>query len=378
MQRIELRTARERYEAVVDFGALERTGEFIQPFAEGRRLFVVADEGAWRHQGERLQRGLEGFDVTVLPLEGGEQRKRLAGIEALAEKMHAAGADRSGVVVAFGGGIAGDMGGFLASCYMRGLDVIQVPTTLLAQVDAAIGGKTGVNLASGKNLVGAFHQPRLVLIDPGALATLDEREYRAGLYEVIKYGVIWSRSLFDVMALRREEVLARSREVLESIIAESVRIKAEVVSHDEREGDLRRILNYGHTLGHALEAETGYTSLLHGEAVAFGMIAAGRLAEAARLLTRDARETIERTILDYGPIPSLEGVRAPALTARLGGDKKTIAGRVHFVLAEAIGKVRVVSGLDPELILNAAQAALDVVKHEAYHEPPARESVTME
>ena len=184
--------------------------------------------------------------------------------------MFAAGADRSACVLAFGGGIAGDVGGFVAAVYMRGVDLIQVPTTLLAQVDAAVGGKTGVNLTEGKNLVGAFHQPRLVLMDPLTLTTLPDREYRAGLFEVVKHGIIRSRSLFDLMTNASERILARDPELLEKIIAESVAIKAEVVRRDEKEGGLRRILNFGHTLGHAIEAQTGYRRLLHGEAVGYG------------------------------------------------------------------------------------------------------------
>jgi 3-dehydroquinate synthase len=198
-------------------------------------------------------------------------------------------------------------------------------------------------------------------MDPVALDTLPEREYRAGLYEVIKSGIIRSRSLFSLLGVEREAILKRDPELLESVIADCARIKAEVVSADEREGDLRRILNYGHTIGHALEAETGYRALLHGEAVAFGMIAAGRLAEITKLLTRDARESIERTILDYGPIPAFNGVSASSLEARLGGDKKTIGGKVHFVLAEGIGHVRVVSGIEPQKVIAAADAALKAV-----------------
>jgi 3-dehydroquinate synthase len=361
MHRIGVQTGRASYEVIVERGAIDRAAEYLAPILAKRRAFVVADSGSWAAQGERLIAGLAGVDATVLRFPGGEERKRLSQVENLADQMHAAGADRSACVIAFGGGIVGDMGGFLAASYMRGVDVVQIPTTLLAQVDAAIGGKTGVNLSQGKNLFGAFHQPKLVLMDPVALDTLPEREYRAGLYEVIKSGIIRSRSLFGLLAVERQSILKRDPDLLESVIADCARIKAEVVSADEREGDLRRILNYGHTLGHALEAETGYRTLLHGEAVAFGMIAAGRLAEITNLLTSDARESIERTILDYGPIAPFSGVTAASLEARLGGDKKTIGGKVHFVLAESIGQVRVVSGIEPEKVIAAADAALHAV-----------------
>ena len=360
MHRIPVRTANVSYEVVVESGSLEQASHHLRPLIGDRRLFLIADHGAWQHQGSRLQTGLERLDTTVIQMAGGEENKRLTLVESLAEQMYAAGADRSACVVAFGGGIAGDVGGFLAASYMRGVDVIQVPTTLLAQVDAAIGGKTGVNLAEGKNLFGAFHQPRLVLIDPTTLRTLPEREYRAGLFEVIKYGIIWSPSLFELMRDKQDAVLARDSETLEAIIAESVTIKAEVVSKDEREGNLRRILNYGHTLGHALEAETAYSRLLHGEAVAYGMIAAARLAAALEMLPNDEAQSLEDVILAYGPIPDLDGIEASRLVERLRGDKKTIGGCVHFVLPEKIGKVRVLSDIDTRLVVEAAESALRV------------------
>lgn len=360
MHRIPVRTANATYEVVVENGSLEVASRHLRPLIGDRRVFLIADQGAWQHQGPRLRTGLEGLDTTFIQMAGGEENKRLTLVESLAEQMYAAGADRGACVVAFGGGIAGDVGGFLAASYMRGVDVIQVPTTLLAQVDAAIGGKTGVNLAEGKNLFGAFHQPRLVLIDPSTLRTLPEREYRAGLFEVIKYGIIWSPSLFELMRDKQDAVLARDSETLEAIIAESVTIKAEVVSKDEREGNLRRILNYGHTLGHALEAETAYARLLHGEAVAYGMIAAARLAAALEMLPNDEARSLEDVVLAYGPIPDLDGIEASRLVERLRGDKKTIGGRVHFVLPEKIGKVRVLSDIDTGLIVETAESALRV------------------
>jgi 3-dehydroquinate synthase len=371
MPRIAVETAHGTYDVVVEAGALQRARQWIEPITASRRLFVVADPQAWLQQGGRLTAGLAGLGHTVLELQAGEQNKRLHQVESLAERMYAAGADRSCCVLAFGGGITGDVGGFLAASYMRGVDVIQIPTTLLAQVDAAIGGKTGVNLASGKNLLGAFHQPRLVLMDPEALSTLPEREYRAGLFEVLKHGVIWSPKLFEVMTAGRKEVLARDPRILEAIISESARIKAAVVKADEREGGLRRILNYGHTLGHALEAETAYRRLLHGEAVAFGMIAAGRLAEALRLLPADSRTAIEAAVLDYGPLPDPGDVAPRKLLARLSGDKKTVGGRVHFVLADRIGHVRVVQDPPGELILEAAAGALQALRQAAAGSPSA-------
>jgi 3-dehydroquinate synthase len=236
--------------------------------------------------------------------------------------------------------------------------VVQVPTTLLAQVDAAIGGKTGVNLVSGKNLIGSFHQPLAVLIDPGVLETLPEREYRAGLYEIIKAGIIRSQPLFQFLTDHYREVLARDADAVDHIIAESVRIKAEVVTADEREGDLRRILNLGHTFGHALEAETAYTRFLHGEAVAFGMKAAVYLAQATGHLSAEDSVDILETLRLYGPIPPLGGIAPERLLGRLVSDKKTLRGKVHFVLPEKVGQAKVVSGIEERPVLEAIRSAL--------------------
>jgi 3-dehydroquinate synthase len=350
-------TAHAQYDAVIVRGLLGRAGAHLP--ASCGKVFVVTTEDVWRLHGERLEGGL-GRAATVLFFRGGEHRKRLAEVETLAEQMVAAGADRTSVVIAFGGGIVNDLGGFLAAVFMRGIPVLQVPTTLLAQVDAAIGGKTGANLVSGKNLIGAFHQPLAVLIDPSVLDTLPEREYRAGLYEIIKGGVIRDPTLFEVFERNREQILSREGPTVDTIIASKVRIKAEVVSADEREGDLRRILNFGHTIGHALEAETKYERFLHGEAVAFGMNAATRLAVKAAGLAESEAERIIRLVDSYGPIPPLTGIEAEQLAARLRSDKKTLQGKVHFVLPVHIGEVRVISGIPEPAILAAIEESLQV------------------
>jgi 3-dehydroquinate synthase len=352
----EVKTPQHTYRATVERGILARAAEHLPPKAG--KVFVVTTKDVWRHQGEALTAGLSGHPHETLYLPGGESQKRLAPVEAMAEAMVARGADRSSVVIAFGGGIVNDMAGFLAAIFMRGIPVLQIPTTLLAQVDAAIGGKTGVNLVAGKNLIGSFHQPLAVLIDPAALDTLPVREYQAGLFEVIKYGVIASPRLFRLLSDRQSEVAARASGVVDEIIAESVRIKAEVVSADEREGGIRKILNFGHTVGHALEAETCYSRFLHGEAVAFGMQAAVNLAELTRHLSAEDGSAIRDTIRRYGPIPPLNGIPAESLLGRLGADKKTIQGKVHFVLPRRIGEVTVVSGIDSNLVREAIQAAL--------------------
>jgi 3-dehydroquinate synthase len=349
-------TPQHRYFAKVERGILAKTPYYI-PDSAGK-VFIVTTRDVWDLHGPVLQRAMLEREHHVLFFAGGEERKRLSSVEELADQMVTLGADRTSIVVAFGGGIVNDLGGFLASIYMRGIPVLQVPTTLLAQVDASIGGKTGVNLVSGKNLAGAFHQPLGVLIDPDVLRTLPEREYRAGLHEVIKCGVIRSEKLFDLLANRHEDVLARKPEVVEELISESVRIKAEVVSADEKEGNVRRILNFGHTYGHALEAETAYKQFLHGEAVAFGMVAAVHLALLVNCINPEVAYNIVSTIKKYGPIPSLAGITPESLVARLRSDKKTIKGRVHFVLPEKIGKTRISSDIDDQMVFSAVKAAL--------------------
>lgn len=351
-----VKTATQEYVAVVERGCLGSVGASL-PERAGR-VFVITTEDVWALHGPLLDAALAGRSASVLFFPGGEPHKRLSAVESLCDRMLEAGGDRSSVVVAFGGGIVGDVAGFAAASFMRGIPVVQIPTTLLAQVDAATGGKTGVNLVGGKNLVGAFHQPLAVLVDPSLLATLPQREYVAGLYEVIKYGVIRTPWLFELLETRRDEVLAQDPEMVDALIAESVRIKAEVVSADEKESGLRRILNYGHTIGHALEAETGYSRLLHGEAVGFGMVAAALLARRIGLLDEASCARIVATTKAYGPIPSLEGVTAPALMARLVSDKKTIQGNVHFVLPCAIGDVVIEKGIADEAIEWATVAAL--------------------
>ena len=349
-------TPQHSYSAIVLRGAIGHAAQQLP--AKHGKVFVVTSEDVWRHQGDALARALAGVPYETLYLPGGEDRKRLAPVEELAEQMVHCGGDRSSMVIAFGGGIVTDMAGFLAAIFMRGIPVLQIPTTLLAQVDAAIGGKTGVNLVSGKNLIGSFHQPLAVLIDPAMLETLPEREYRAGLYEIIKAGIIREAELFRYLAADSAAVLARRPDAVDTIIAESVRMKCEVVSSDEREGDLRRILNFGHTFGHALEAETGYTRLLHGEAVAWGMRAAIYLGQSTgHVSAEDAVDMLE-TIAAYGPIPPVDGIPAENLLGRLVHDKKTIQGKVHFVLPVRVGEVTVVSGIAEKLVLEAIRSAL--------------------
>ena len=326
--------------------------------AKSGKVFVVSTEDVWRHKGDSLAQAFRGRPHEILFLPGTEEQKRLEPLEALAETMVERGGDRSSVVVAFGGGIVNDMAGFLAAIFMRGIPVVQVPTTLLAQVDASIGGKTAVNLRSGKNMIGSFHPPAAVLIDPAVLDTLPEREFRSGLWEIVKAGIIRETALFDYLSAHSADVLARRPEALDHIITESVRMKVEVVSTDERDGDIRRILNFGHTFGHALETETAYKRLVHGEAVGFGMRAATWLGEKAGYCTAAEAARIQELIRLYGPIPPLDGIDADRLVTLLVHDKKTIQGKVNFVLPVKVGEVAVVSEVDPAMVRQAIVFAL--------------------
>jgi len=283
---------------------------------------------------------------VVLFLEPGEKYKSISSVEKLLRQMARAGGDRGSLLIAFGGGIVGDVGGFVAAIYMRGISYVQVPTTFLAQVDSSVGGKTGVNLPEGKNLVGSFHHPLAVFADIDVLGTLPDRELRAGLMESVKAGIIRDRSLVRFMEEHSDDVLGRDPKALEKVIAASIRMKAGVVNKDERENGLRMILNLGHTVGHALEQATGYKTLLHGEAVAWGMVAALYLARKRGTITGSQFERLESLIHLYGPLPPLK-VKAKKVVAATGGDKKNVGGVRRFVLPIGIGDAGVVEDVMP-------------------------------
>src|SRR5439155_4531535 len=316
MVRIPVNTPSHSYEATIEHGILARAGSILKELLTATPpLFIVTVAPVRRRWGKVLTKPLDaaGFRAKIIEMRDGERFKRLSTVESLAEDLLQAGADRKAVVLAFGGGVVGDVGGMLASIYMRGVKLIQVPTTVQAQLDAAIGGKTGVNLRSGKNLLGTFFQPQLVLIDPATLATLPEREFRAGMYEALKCGVIGNEELFGRLERCSMKDLRKDKEFLAWTISESVKLKAQVVSADEREGDLRRVLNFGHTIGHALEAATNYRHFLHGEAVAWGMIAASRIAAQVGCCHQSVYERIRDAALRWGKLPTVNVQTAKAI-----------------------------------------------------------------
>ncbi len=354
MIRVPVTTPSRSYEVLIGSGLLARSGECLGSLIGSGRAFVVTVPPVRRRWAKVLLQSLTaaGIETALLEMPDGERAKRLATLEKLAEQLIKQGADRGATLIALGGGVVGDVTGFLASIYMRGVDVIQVPTTVLAQVDAAIGGKTGVNLLSGKNLLGTFHQPRAVLADPAVLETLPVREYRAGLYEALKCGIIGDAGLFQLFEEKHKQILERDPVVVEKVIADSVRLKASIVSADEREGGLRQVLNLGHTIGHALEAETEYKVLLHGEAVAWGMVAATYIALSTGKLDSVTAGRIMNAVLGLGELPRMN-LKTTNILKRLHSDKKTRQGVVHFILPREIGKVEITSDVG-EAIVRAA------------------------
>jgi 3-dehydroquinate synthase len=345
VQTIRVETPSAKYDVMTGSGLLETLAPRIER-AVGRlprRVFVLTSPEIWALWNEAfcasfLRAGIEPPIALFLP--PGERYKTMASVERLTREMVRAGGDRGSFLIAFGGGIVGDVGGFVAAVFMRGIEYVQAPTTFLAQVDSSVGGKVGVNLPEGKNLVGNFLQPRAVFADIGVLGTLPDRELRAGLMESVKAGFIRDRALVRFMEEHADAILGREPKALERVIAASIRMKADVVRRDEREGGLRMILNFGHTVGHALEQTTGY-KLLHGEAVGWGMVATLYLARKRGTISAAQFERLERLIHRYGPLPALT-VRASKILAAASGDKKNVGGVRRFVLPVGIGDAGIV------------------------------------
>jgi 3-dehydroquinate synthase len=338
--RLDVRTATGTYPVLVGEGLTDRLGTLLDERGAGKRRFIVTNPVVWRLHGERLAAAVPGAEVIQVP--DGERHKHLATVSRIYEALVTARADRGSAIVAIGGGVIGDMAGFAAATFLRGIALVQVPTTLLAQVDASIGGKVGVNLPSGKNLVGSFYPPRLVVTDTLVLRTLSRRELRAGLYEVIKYGMACSASLFARLQTESQRLLDPESGVLLPIVTECCRIKADVVSADEREAGLRRVLNFGHTAGHAIEALTQYRRFRHGEAVGWGMLAAAHIAMARRLISREDTKALEALTMGLGPLPHVGDLRPVPLIESIRHDKKVVDGTLHMVLPTGIGSHTIV------------------------------------
>lgn len=317
---------------------LARSRVLLSKLGETTGVFVLSSPRVWQQCGKKVASALGVKDAKrVILFDDAERAKRLDTVEGITRALVRAGADRRAFLVAVGGGVVGDVAGFAAASYLRGVRLAHIPTTVVAQVDSSIGGKTGVDLPEGKNLVGAFYPPKLVLTDPTLLATLPHREFRSGLYEVVKYGVIADPELFDYFERRLPAILRRDGAAMGWLIPRSIRIKADVVQKDEKESGLRKILNFGHTLGHAFETATNYSLYKHGEAIGWGMIAATMMALATARLDEAEAARIVRVIAAIGPLPPLRNMTVRRLRPILAGDKKTQAGRVMWVLPDRIG-----------------------------------------
>jgi 3-dehydroquinate synthase len=339
-----------RYTVHIEPGSSTRIGALLDAAKAPKRRFLVSNPTVWRFHGDGFA-GLTPEDPILLP--DGERHKHLQTVGRVYDALIRARADRASAIVAVGGGVLGDTAGFAAATYLRGVPLVQVPTTLLAQVDSAIGGKVGVNHALGKNLIGAFHPPVIVIVDPTVLATLPRREFRAGLYEVIKYGMIASRPLFDRVVGSIRPLFQRSADALMPVVTESCRIKASIVEQDELETGVRRLLNFGHTTGHALEAVTKYRWFRHGEAVGYGMLAAAEIAVRRGTMPEADRTALRDAIQQLGPLPALANASIAEVLEAITHDKKIVAGQLHYVLPRAIGECEVVADVTREEIAQA-------------------------
>lgn len=350
MKRLVIHSSAGDYPLLCGRGLCGRRGWLARQLPADRSgVFLLSSPRVWRNCGKALGLALGPARPQRILFDDRETAKNLATVERLARALVRAGADRGAVVVAAGGGVVGDVAGFAAASYMRGVRLVHVPTTLVAQVDSSIGGKTGVNLKEGKNLVGAFYPPQLVVVDPNLLATLEDRQYRSGLYEVVKYAVIADPLLFDVLERTVGRLRSRDGSVLDWVVARCARIKGDIVGQDEREGGLRQVLNFGHTIGHALEAATGYRSLLHGEAVGWGMLAAVELARRLGRLRPSEADRVAALVVAVGRLPRLPERRI-AIVRWLGADKKARAGRLRWVLPRRIGEVEITEDVPESLV----------------------------
>ena len=343
------------YDIAIVPGSLDQVGHRMQQLNLGKKVLLVSNPTVFEHYGETVIASLQAanFTVTYHLIPDGEQYKNLDSIAQVYDTALQSRLERSSTLVALGGGVIGDMTGFSAATWLRGVNFVQIPTSLLAMVDASVGGKTGVNHPQGKNLIGAFYQPKLVYIDPLVLKTLPAREFRAGMAEVIKYGVIWDGDLFSQLEKveRLDNLDYVGEDLLQTILTRSCQAKADVVGKDEKEAGLRAILNYGHTIGHAVESLTGYTQVNHGEAVGIGMVAAGEIALAMEMWNREDAQRQQALITKTGlPTQIPAQLATEAILATLTTDKKVKAGKVRFILPTQIGAVTISDRVSDEII----------------------------
>jgi 3-dehydroquinate synthase len=362
MQTVRVNLGAASYPAHIGANILEKLGKLaLDAGLKPGRCAIVTDTNVEKLYGAQVKEALEksGFAPVVISVPPGESSKSLATLELLYDRMTAAGLDRASTIFALGGGVVGDLAGFGAATYLRGVPFVQIPTTVVAQVDSALGGKTGINHRHAKNLIGAFYQPRLIVADVATLTTLPVREFREGLAEVIKYGAIMDAQMIADLERGLDAILARKLELLEAVVARSLTHKAAVVSADEREDGLRKTLNFGHTIGHAIEASAGYGNYFHGEAVAIGMVAASRLSSAYAGFSADDASRIQRLLERAGlPTAMPPNWRTDEFLRALSLDKKRAAGAIEFVLLDRLGHA-LTRSLSVDEIVRPLTAALD-------------------
>jgi 3-dehydroquinate synthase len=362
MNTVQVELGNRSYPITIGSDILQKVGSSLRQFNFSSPIALVSNTTVFSLYGAAVSRSLaaSGLSCTEIILPDGEEYKTLAYAERILDSLLQARLDRKSAIVALGGGVIGDLAGFAASVYMRGVDFIQIPTTLLAQVDSSVGGKTGVNHPRGKNMIGTFWQPRLVWIDIDTLLSLSRRDFVAGAAEIIKYGIIWDRDFFGFLEKIAPNVLELDRDPLRHIIRRSCEIKADVVRRDEREGGIRAILNFGHTIGHALETATGYTAFLHGEAVAIGMCIEAEIARLMGLIHHEEVLRIRRLISAYGLPSAIPRNMDPELFfASMKLDKKAVFGTIRFILPDRIGSVTLHSSVPESAIRKAVEQAME-------------------
>ncbi len=362
MRRLKVKSRDFDYQVVAGRAAWSAFQRF--PYRSYSSIFILTERSLWRRWGANFLKASRLIAPQEIFVPSGENSKSIRMAEQVAATLLKKGADRRSLLIAFGGGVVGDLGGFVASTYMRGIDYIQVPTTVVAQVDSAIGGKTAVNVGEMKNLIGTFAPPRLVLADPVVLKSLPPRAFLSGFYEVAKHAVISGPNLFSLM----EESAGRLRPglngALDDLLARAAQVKVDIVNHDEHEADLRRLLNLGHTFGHALEEATGYNRFLHGEAVGWGLLCAAQLGVILKMLNAKEEERISALVRRIGPLPSIRDLSPAKIRKLFPRDKKAVAGQIHWVVPEKIGKVRIVR----DVPMDAAVEALRIVQESEAHD----------
>ncbi len=361
MKTIKVELGTRSYDILIETGIISNISNHLKDFPFSEKAVLISNPTVFPLYGEKVKAQIEsaGYRVKVILIPDGEEYKEFLWVYHILGEMLRFGLDRKSCVYALGGGVIGDIAGFAASIYMRGISCIQIPTTLLSQVDSSVGGKTGVNHPVGKNMIGTFHQPSLVIIDPYTLKTLPEREFRAGMSEVVKYGVIWDGEFFDYLQKESNGIRALDGDILEEVISRCCSIKAEVVSEDERESGLRAILNYGHTIGHAIETVTNYTEYLHGEAVSIGMVAEAWLSALTGRMNEDNVFKIRNLLQTFDlPVSLRETLRPEEIIPHLSIDKKAVGGVVRYVLPESIGKVNIISDVTNDMVKEALKRTL--------------------